>query len=208
MGRYPDGYLIPRPSSWGQADPAKAMMSSLPGLAWLPRQEEVPTVVTETARLRIRKLTLDDAGFVLALVNDPSFVANIGDKGLRSLDDARRFILKSPWTNQRKPGLGQFAVELKETSTPVGVCGLQFRERLSLTDIGFAFLPEHRGKGLAFEAAEAVLRYGRSTLGLERIVGRALKENSASIKLLERLGMKLETAPRRVDDDPGIAVYS
>lgn len=167
-----------------------------------------PTLITETARLRIRKLTVDDAGFVLALANDPAFIANIGDKGLRTLEDAERFLREGPWTNQPEPGHGQFVVELRETNASVGICGLLFREAVGFTDIGFAFLPEHRGKGLAFEAAEAVLRYGRSTLGLAKIGGLTSPENRASIRLLERLGMKLETVTKMSGEDPGTAIYS
>lgn len=165
-------------------------------------------MITETDRLRIRELTLDDAEFVLALVNDPSFIANIGDKELRSLEDAERFLREGPWTNQEKPGHGQFVVELKATNASVGICGLLFREAVGFSDIGFAFLPEHRGKGFAFEAAEAVLRYGRSTLGLTKIGALTSPSNHASIRLLERLGMTLEAVTETSDHDPGTAVYS
>jgi len=165
-------------------------------------------MITETARLTIRPLTEDDAPFILALTNDPAFLANIGDKGVRDLEGARRFLREGAWTNQPRPGHGQFAVELKATGEPIGVCGLLYRQTLDLTDIGFAFLPDHRGQGLAYEAAEAVMRYGRSSLGLTRIVGLTVPENRASIALLERLGLRLETVIKMSDDDPGTVVYS
>ncbi len=165
-------------------------------------------MIAKTTRLRIRELAIEDAEFVLALVNEPSFVSNIGDKGLRSLADAKRFILEGPWTYQQKPGYGQFAVELEENGDPIGVCGLLFRESLNLTDIGFAVLPQYWRRGFAFEAAEAVLRYGQSTLGLKKIVGLTSENNLASIRLLEKLGMKFEKTVKMSDDDPGTVVYS
>ena len=166
------------------------------------------SMIAETSRLRVRELTADDANFVLALVNEPSFLTHIGDKGVRSLDDARRFILGGPWKRNQKPGYGQFAVELRTDGTPIGVCGLLYRASLDLTDIGFAFLPAHWRQGLAYEAAVAVMDYGRSTLGIEKIVALTSKENLASIALLGKLGMKFERIAKMSDDDPGTAVYS
>jgi RimJ/RimL family protein N-acetyltransferase len=165
-------------------------------------------MIAETSRLQIRELTVDDAEFVLALVNEPSFLTHIGDKGVHSLDDARRFILDGPWKRNQKPGCGQFAVELKTDGTPIGVCGLLYRDSLDLTDIGFAFLPAHWRQGFACEAATAVMDYGRSTLGIKRIVALTSKENLASIALLEKLGMKFERMVEMSENDTGTAVYS
>jgi len=165
-------------------------------------------MISETERLRLRRLTLDDAPFLLTLVNDPAFLANIGDRGVHDLEGARRFLRDGPWTNQPKPGYGQFAVELKATGKPIGICGLLYRQALDLTDIGFAFLPDFRGQGLAYEAAEAVMRYGRTTLGLTRIVGLTIEKNRASIALLERLGLRFEKVIKMSDDDPGTVLYS
>ena len=165
-------------------------------------------VVVETTRLRLRRFTLDDAEFVLELVNEPSFVENIADKGLRTLDDARRFILEGSWTCQEKKGYGQFVVELRDSGEAVGICGLLYRDSLGLTDIGFAFLPEHWGRGFAFEAASAVLEYGRSTLGIEKIVGLTSEDNLASIKVLRKLGMEFERRVKMSDDDPGTVLYA
>jgi RimJ/RimL family protein N-acetyltransferase len=164
--------------------------------------------IVETPRLRLRQFTLDDAEFVLELVNEPSFVSNIADKGLRTPDDARRFILEGSWTCQEKPGYGQFVVELKEGGEPVGICGLLYRDSLDLTDIGFALLPDYWGQGYAFEAASTVLEYGRSTLGIEKIVGLTSEDNLASIKVLRKLGMEFERTVKMSDDDPGTVLYS
>jgi RimJ/RimL family protein N-acetyltransferase len=165
-------------------------------------------MIWETERLRLRRLTVEDAEFVLRLASEPSFLEHIGDKGLRTLEDAERFLRDGYWTCQDKPGYGQFLVELKGSGAPVGVCGLLYREKLRVSDIGFALLPEYWGSGLAFEAASAVLRYGSEELGVERIVGLTTTDNLPSIKLLEKLGMKHERTVKMAEDDPGTEVYS
>jgi len=165
-------------------------------------------VIVETPRLNIRELTVDDAEFVFGLVNEPSFLANIGDKGVRNLEDARQFILEGPWASHREQGYGQFLVELKEGGDQIGVCGLLYREALDVSDIGCAFMPQYWRRGYAFEAACAVMEYGRSTLGIEKIVGLTSEENVASIKALEKLGMSFERMVKMSDDDPGTALYS
>jgi RimJ/RimL family protein N-acetyltransferase len=165
-------------------------------------------LIVETQRLRIRALTVDDAEFVLKLVNEPSFLENIGDKGVRNLEDARQFILEGPWASHRERGYGQFLVELKEGGDPIGVCGLLFRESLNASDIGCAYLPEYWRRGYAYEAACAVMEYGRTTLGIDKIVGLTSEKNVASIRALEKLGMKFERIVKMSDNDPGTALYS
>ena len=165
-------------------------------------------MIVETPRLELRELTLDDAGFILGLVNEPSFLANIDDKGVRTLDDAKQFILDGPWKRNQKPGYGQFMVELKPDGIPIGVCGLLYREILDVTDVGCAFLPAYWRQGIAHEAASAIMEYGRSTLGVEKIVGLTSKDNLASIGLLEKFGMKFERIVKMSDDDPGTVLYS
>ena len=165
-------------------------------------------MIAETPRLRIRELTADDAEFILGLVNQPSFLANIGDKGVRDLEDARSFILEGPWASHRDRGYGQFMVELKEGGEPIGVCGILYRDALEVSDVGAAFLPESWRQGFAYEAACAVMDYGRRTLGIENIVALTSEDNVASIGLLEKLGMKFERMVKMSDDDPGTALYS
>lgn len=165
-------------------------------------------MIGQTPRLGLRELTIGDAEFILGLVNEPSFLANIGDKGVRTLADAREFILDGPWRRGQKPGYGQFMVELKPEGVPIGVCGLLYREKLDLTDVGCAFLPAYWRQGFAYEAAAAVMEYGRSTLGVEKIVGLTSEENLASIALLEKFGMTFQGMVKMSDDDPGTALYS
>ena len=165
-------------------------------------------MIVETKRLRLREITVEDAEFVLRLTNEPSFVANIGDKGLKSLHDAERFSLEGYWTNQERPGYGMFLVELKGGGEPIGGCGLLYREALGVTDIGFAFLPEYWSRGFAYEAAEAIINYGRSTLGVKKIVGLTSEDNPGSINLLKKLGMDFERTVKMSGDDPGTVLYS
>jgi len=165
-------------------------------------------LIAETPRLRMRELTVDDAGFILELVNQPSFLENIGDKGVRNLIDAQSFILEGPWASHRDRGYGQFVVELKAGGEPIGVCGILYRDALDVSDVGCAFLPKYWRQGYAYEAARAVMDYGRTTLGIETIVGLTSRKNHASIKLLEKLGMRFEKTVKMSDNDPGTALYS
>jgi RimJ/RimL family protein N-acetyltransferase len=165
-------------------------------------------MIVETPRLQIRELTTEDAEFIYTLVNEPSFLENIGDKGVRNLEDARRFILDGPWTNHRERGYGQFLVELKDSGEPIGVCGLLFRESLNVSDIGCAYLPKYWRRGYAYEAACAMMEYGRTTLGIDKIVGLTSEKNVASINALEKLGMSFEKMVKMSENDPGTALYS
>jgi RimJ/RimL family protein N-acetyltransferase len=162
----------------------------------------------ETDRFWIRDLCSDDAAFVLELTNEPAFIANIGNKGLETLEDAVQFLAEGSWTCQPKPGYGQFLVELKGSGDPVGVCGLLYRDSLDVTDVGFAMLSQHRGRGYASEAAEAVMQYGYSDLGVEEIVGLTSAENLPSIRVLEKLGMKFDRMVKmRGDGAADTALY-
>lgn len=157
-------------------------------------------MIAETSRLIIRQLSSADAAFVLALTNEPSTIENIGDKGLRSVADAQRFISTGPWTQHQKPGYGQFAIELKQSGKLIGVCGILYRIKLDLTDVGFALMPQYWRQGFAFEAASAVMHYGHSVLGIGNIVGLTSQTNVASINLLKKLGMRFETMVSMSDD--------
>jgi len=144
--------------------------------------------VFETGRLVLRRLTVDDSPFILRLLNEPSFLEHIGDRGVRSLADAKQYILSGPVASYDRFGFGLFLVELKDGRTPIGICGLLKREALDDVDIGFAFVPESWAKGYAFESASATLDYARDTHHLKRVVAITSRENVASINLLVKLG--------------------
>lgn len=146
----------------------------------------------ETQRLLLRRLNADDAPFIVTLLNEPSFIRYIGDKSVRDLDAARRYILNGPVASYDRNGFGLNLVELKESHTPIGICGLLKRDELPDADIGFALLPDFWNKGFAFEASTAVLHDARERLSLERILAITSLDNDASINLLQRLGFKFE----------------
>src|ERR1043166_8727098 len=126
--------------------------------------------VLETDRLILRHLTTDDVEFVLELLNDPSFIRYMGDKQVRNLEDAQRYITDGPAKSYETYGFGLNLVELRSNQTPIGICGVLQRETLPAPDIGFAFLPAYWHKGYAFEAAAAVMKHARETLGIDQIL--------------------------------------
>jgi RimJ/RimL family protein N-acetyltransferase len=148
--------------------------------------------ILETERLLLRRLTAGDAAFILELLNEPAFLQNIGDRGARTLADARRYIAKGPVASYRKFGFGLYLVELKDSGAPIGICGLLKRESLDDVDIGFAFLRRYWSQGYARESAAAVMDYGWTTLRFPRIVAITKPNNQASITLLEKLGLRFE----------------
>jgi RimJ/RimL family protein N-acetyltransferase len=160
-----------------------------------------PAPVLETDRLVLRRLDPADAPFIRDLVNDPDWLRHIGDRGVRTLDDARAYIRNGPVDMYARLGFGLYLVALKESHVPIGVCGLLQREALEEVDVGFAFLPAYRGKGYALEAAAATLAYGRRALGLRRIVAIVSPDNHASVRLLEKLGLRFERVLQLSDAD-------
>ena len=148
--------------------------------------------VLETERLTLRWMTLEDASFLLELMNDPAFIQNVADRGLRTPADAADYIAEKMFPSYEQFGFGMSVVELKESGTRVGTCGLFKRETMEHVDIGYAFLRQYWRQGLAYEAAAATLAYGREVLQLPKIVAMTAPSNTSSIKLLEKLGLRYE----------------
>jgi RimJ/RimL family protein N-acetyltransferase len=163
--------------------------------------------IIDTARLNLRELGIRDAPFILQLLNEQGFLRFIGDKGVRTLADARDYILKGPSDSYRRFGFGLYLVSLRHDGTPVGICGLVKREALPEVDVGFAFLERHWSKGYAAESVSAVLEYGRVTLGLRRIVAITALENARSMALLEKIGLKFERRIRLVENGPELNLF-
>lgn len=163
------------------------------------------TITTE--RLALRELVKDDAPFVCALMNEPSFLAHIGDRGVRTEADAQRYIDSGPWTRYSTLGFGLWLVELRDSGEPIGVCGLLQRETLPSPDIGFAFRPQFCGKGYAFESASAVMRFGADVLRLPEILAIVSPSNAASIRLLEKLGFRPAPEAHAPQHSRDVAVY-
>lgn len=148
--------------------------------------------VIETPRLVLRQLTPDDAAFILELLNDPTWLRFIGDRGVRTLDEARNYILNGPVASYEKHGFGLWLTLRKADGAPVGICGLLKRDSLEDVDVGFAFLQRFHAQGYASECAAATLEYGRGILGLKRIVAVTSPDNTGSIRVLEKLGLRYE----------------
>jgi RimJ/RimL family protein N-acetyltransferase len=165
-------------------------------------------VILETDRLRLRTLTPDDAEFMLRLLNEPSFIQNIGDRGVRTLEAARSYILNGPVASYEKNGFGLWLIELKDSSEPAGICGLLKRDALEDVDLGYALVPEYWSKGYALEASSAVMAYAGERLGLKRVVAITDVENQSSIRLLEKLGFKYQMMVKLSDDASDLKLFA
>lgn len=163
--------------------------------------------VLETERLILRQLTQDDAEFIFELLNEPSWIQNIGDRNIRTLDDARAYIVKGPAASYEKNGFGLYVIVLKETNESIGMCGLIRREGLEDIDIGYALLPKFWSKGYAVEAAGAIKAYAKDVIGLKRIVAIVDPANEGSIRVLEKLGLRYEKMVRLSEDDIELKLF-
>ena len=141
-----------------------------------------------TERLTLSPFTLDDDVFILRLLNEPSFIENIADRGVRTREDARAYLSSGPLASYAANGFGLWRVSLRANGTPIGMCGLIRRKGLADVDLGYAFLPEYTGQGYAVEAARAALEYGLTELGFRRIIAIVSQTNARSARVLEKLG--------------------
>ncbi len=164
--------------------------------------------ILETERLLLRHLSSDDAVFMLELMNEPSYIQNIGDRRIRTLEGAKVYITKGPMVSYATNGFGLDLVSLKETGESIGICGLIKRETLEDVDIGYAFLPKFWLKGYAVESALAVKQFARDVVGLKRIVGITNPDNIGSIRVLEKIGMKFEKMVKLSEDDIELKLFS
>ena len=164
--------------------------------------------VIETARLGLRHLTGDDATFMLDLLNQPSFIENIGDRGVRTLDDARVYIENGPVASYARHGFGLYLVVVKDSGEAAGICGLVKRDGLDDVDIGFALLPAHWKKGYGVESALAVRNYAAGVLGLRRLVAITAPANWPSIRVLEAIGLAFERMVRLTPEAEELKLFS
>lgn len=167
-----------------------------------------PDWYLETERLVLRRVTLDDADLMLAVWNDPSFVRHVGDRGVRTTEQARAAIREGALLLYEDFGYGPYCMSLKEGGTLVGICGLFRRKNLEDPDIGFAVLPEYCGRGLAGEAAAAVVAHARNDLGISCLTAIVSPGNAASIGLIEKLGLTFERGITMPGEASEISLYS
>jgi len=164
--------------------------------------------ILETERLSLRELTTEtDAAFILDLLNEPGFIQNIADRGVRTLEQANAYILNGPSASYAHHGFGLWRVALKATDEPIGICGLIKRDVLDDVDLGYAFLERYWGQGFASEAAQAVKEYARGVVGLKRLVAVVNPDNEKSVRVLEKLGMRYESLVRLAESSPEIKLY-
>lgn len=164
--------------------------------------------IIETQHLILREFDAGDAAFLCELVNTPEWLRYIGDRNIRNTADAERYIAEKLQSAYDTLGFGFYLVALRKENTPVGLCGLVKRDGLIDIDLGFAFLPEHTGKGYAYESALATLAYAQNLLNLKRVVAITVKDNQKSIQLLRKLGMEFEQLVTLPGDDEELMLYA
>jgi len=162
----------------------------------------------ESERLSLRRLDFDDSPFLVTLLNEPSFLVNIGDRGVRSIEDAHRYLREGPMAMYERYGFGLWHVARKSDGVAIGMCGLLKRDILPDADIGYALLPEHWGVGYGFEAAHAVMLHGVGKFGLKRLIGVVSEGNESSIRVLEKLGLVFERMFSMREDEPPVRLYA
>jgi [ribosomal protein S5]-alanine N-acetyltransferase len=161
----------------------------------------------ETARLTLRRLTLADAPFLVTLLTDPSFLENIGYRGVRGVEDVPRYLNEGPFAMYERHGFGLWLVARRADGVSIGTCGLLKRAALPDVDLGYAYLPAYWGQGYAFEAGDAVLQHGARKFGLRRVIGVVSPGNAGSIRVLEKLGMRFERTVVMQAGEPEIRLY-
>lgn len=162
----------------------------------------------ETARLQLRELEVEDAPFFLEILNEPAFVENVGDRGVRTTAAAADYIRERIQPSYRTFGHGMWLVARKEDGEPVGICGLLKRETLEDVDIGFSFLERYWNNGFAREAAAACMSYGWTKVGLERLIAITAQQNTSSIRLLQKLGLHFEKLTKLTPDAPDLNLFA
>jgi len=164
--------------------------------------------VLETKRLILRQFSRADAGLILELLNEPSFLQNIGDRGVRTLSDAERYIETGPVASYARNGFGLYLIVLKESNESIGMCGLIKREALEDVDVGYAFLPRYWSKGYAIESVLGVMEYAKNIVHLKRVVAIVDPNNQGSIRVLEKAGFTLEKMVRLSTDDIELKLFA
>ncbi|WP_281987544.1 GNAT family N-acetyltransferase [Aquimarina aggregata] len=167
----------------------------------------VSKTILTTSRLSLREFDINDASFILELLNSPNWLRFIGDKGVKTIEDATNYLKNGPIQSYLNNGFGLWLVELKGTNTPIGMCGLVNREILDNIDIGFAMLPNYMGLGYGFEIAYATLHYAKSNLKIPKIIAITDTNNIASIKLLTKIGLRFDKTLNLPEGD-SVLVFS
>ena|SRR5689334_6223960 len=164
--------------------------------------------IIESERILLRPFTLEDVEFIVELLNTDGWIRYIGDRNVKTIEQARNYLLNGPMKSYETNGFGLSLAELKINHTPIGMCGLLKRDYLDHADIGFAFLPDYTGKGYAFEIAKEIVQYGLQTLHMKKILAITLSGNASSIKLLEKIGLRYQESIISPDTGEQLCLYS
>jgi [ribosomal protein S5]-alanine N-acetyltransferase len=149
-------------------------------------------LIIETERLTIKPISIEDAPFIFDLLTSESWIKNIGDRGIKTVEDASKIIQERYIKHNETHGFGVYVVRLKTDNMPLGICTLLKKPYLDNVDIGYAFLDKFNGNGYALEATKAVYEYAKTGLGMARIVAATLESNDRSQHLLGKLGFHFE----------------
>ncbi|MGR5450177.1 GNAT family N-acetyltransferase [Vibrio sp. PNB22_3_1] len=161
-----------------------------------------------TERLILRLVSVEDAPFILELYNHPDFYRFVGDKQIRTLDEAQRYIELNMLHMEKLKGVSLLVVETKDDNQPIGICGLVKRDTLTALDIGYGYLPTAYGKGYAIEAAKAVVKFARDGMNIENLVAITKNDNIRSISLLKKLGFQYQRVEQQYDNGRTLQLYS
>ncbi|MEQ8423277.1 MAG: GNAT family N-acetyltransferase, partial [Cyclobacteriaceae bacterium] len=161
-------------------------------------------IIFETDRLLVREFNLEDANFIIELLNTPSWLQFIGDRSVSTVKDAEGYLKNGPIKSYKENGFGLWMVAFKDSLRPIGMCGLLKRDALDDVDIGFALLPEYAGSGYGFEAAAATLRYAKNSLTISKVIAITSPENITSINLLGKLGLRFARTAYITGDKPSL----
>ncbi len=164
--------------------------------------------IIATERLLLRPFTLENSDFILELLNTEGWIKYIGDRNVKTTEQAREYLENGPLKSYQTNGFGLSLVQLKANNKPIGMCGLIKRDYLDHPDIGFAFLPNYTGKGYAYEVAKGTIQYAMNELQKENILAITLPENSSSIRLLVKLGFKYDKNFITKDTNEELLLYS
>lgn len=163
--------------------------------------------ILQTERLTLRQFTLEDTAFIIELLNSPGWLEFIGDRNVKTKEQAENYLRNGPIKSYERNGFGLSMVETKD-GIPIGMCGIIKRDNLEHPDIGFAFLPEYASQGYGYEIASAVLTYAKNYLKLPTILAITLPNNTKSIKLLEKIGFMFVKSFRADPSDEELLLYS
>ena len=165
-------------------------------------------IIFKTNRLILREAELSDSKFFFDLLNSEKWLKYIGDRGIKTLDNAAKYINDKLIKSYKTNGFGLYVYELKESNIPIGICGFIKRDYLDSLDIGFALLPEYERKSYTYEISDAVMKFGRETLGLKKVVAITTEDNIASQKLLNKLGFGFKSYINEPETNEKLLLYS